>query len=280
MIRTFSDFNEFKKAAIELGLEVDLEALTTLDVLFFGSYKNFLILDFRDYGENPNNLLILSRDQSLLYADTQFTSRDYKFYRLTMRQQFGESTVISLLTMREVMNGYSKKFEELHAALDNAEQVVDVDELDEIGKAFRKLQDKLEDFVAAILRLRDRKLPHVNTKYVSYDFNVLAGKAQHTLDRTRNQLSRIAGLRSELEVKATKDLSENVEKLTVIMAYLTLASLVVSVPNTVATVFGIGKVADLLGTGWIWFWIVLFTLLSVAVALWIFRRWKKKKWAF
>ncbi len=280
MIRTFSDFNEFRNAALELGVEVDLEALTKLGVLFFEPYKNFLILNVRDYGENPNNFLLLSKFESLFYSDKQFTSRDYKLYRLTMRQPFGESTVICLLAMREAMNSFSKKFEELHNRLDETEKNLDVDALDELGKSFRKLSDKLDDFVDLLLKLRDRKIPQVNTKYVSYDFNILAGKAQHTLDRTKNQLSRITGLRNELEVRATTELSANVEKLTFIMAYLTLASLVIAVPNTIATIFGVSTIAQIASVESVWFWLIALTILSIAVSFLLVMRWKKQKWKF
>ncbi len=238
MIRTFFDFNEFRQAALDLGLEMDLQALTNLDVLFFESYRNFLILNIRDYGENPNNLLILSRENSLLYSQKQFTSRDYKLFRLSMREPFGESTVIVFLALREVLNNYSARFEQLHADLDQVERTLDVDKLDEIGKAFRKLSDKLEDFVDLLIKLRDRKVPQVNTKYVSYDYNVLTGKAQHILDRTKNQISRIGGLRNEIEVKETRSLNKRIEYLSEVVKRLTAITVILMVPNVISGYFG------------------------------------------
>ncbi len=238
MIRTFSDFNEFRAAAIEFGLDMDLQALTNLDVLFFESYKNFLILNVRDYGENPNNLLILGREDSLVYSQKQFTAKDYKLFRLSMREPFGESSVITFLTLREVMNGYSTRFEQLHAELDMVERTLDVDKLDDLGKAFRRLQDKLEDFVDLLIKLRDRKVPQVNTKYISYDYNVLTGKAQHILDRTKNQLSRIGGLRNEIEVKETKMLNKRIEYLSEVVKRLTAITIILLIPNIISGYFG------------------------------------------
>ncbi len=238
MIRTFFDFNEFRNAATELGLEMDLQALTNLDVLFFESYKNFLILNVRDYGENPNNLLILGQEDSLLYSQKQFTAKDYKLFRLSMREPFGESSVITFLTLRDVMNSYSIRFEQLHAELDMVERTLDVDKLDDLGKAFRKLQDRLEDFVDLLIKLRDRKVPQVNTKYVSYDYNVLASKAQHILDRSKNQISRIAGLRNEIEVKETRALNKRIEYLSEIVKRLTAITIILMIPTIVAGHFG------------------------------------------
>lgn len=238
MIRTFSDFNEFRNAALEQGLEMDLEALTNLDVLFFETYKNFLILNVRDYGENPNNLLLLSKESSLLYSQKQFTSKDYKLFRLSMREPFGEGSVLSFLTLREVMNNYSGRFEKLHADLDEVERTLDVDKLDEIGKAFRKFEDKLEDFVDLLIKLRDRKVAQVNTKYISYDYNVLTGKAQHILDRTKNQLSRINGLRNEIEVKETRNLNKRIERLSEAVRKLTVVTVLLMIPTIVVGYFG------------------------------------------
>ena len=238
MIRTFFDFNEFRQVAGELGLEMDLQDLTNLEVLFFETYKDFLILNVRDYGENPNNLLILSKDDSLLYSQKQFTSNDYKLFKLTMREPFGEGTVITLLALREVLNSYAGKFEKLHGELDEVEKTLDVDKLDEIGKAFRKLQDKLEDFVDLLIKLRDRKVPQVNTNFISYDYNVLTGKAQHILDRTKNQLSRIGGLRNEIEVKETRSLNKRIGYLSEVVKRLTAITIILMIPNIISGYFG------------------------------------------
>lgn len=238
MIRTFSDFNEFKAVAVELGLGMDLQDLTNLDVLFFEQDKSFLILNIRDYGENPNNLLILSKDNSLLYSGKQFTSKDYKLFRLSMQEPFGESTVLTFLALREALNSYSARFEQLHAELDMVEKTLDVDKLDDIGKAFRRLQDKLEDFVDLLIKLRDRKVPQVNTKYVSYDYNVLTGKAQHMLDRNKNQLSRIGGLRNEIEVKETRVLNKRIEYLSEVVKRLTAITIIFMIPTVISSHFG------------------------------------------
>ncbi|MFH1247225.1 MAG: CorA family divalent cation transporter [Candidatus Micrarchaeota archaeon] len=238
MIHSFSDFSEFRNAATELGVEVDLQALTNLDVLFFEVYKNVLILNIRDYGENPNNLLILSKENSLIYSQKQFTSKDYKLFRLSMRELFGESTVIAFLTLREVMNNYDTKFEKLHSELDDVERTLDVDKLDDIGKAFRRFEDRLEDLVDLLIKLRDRKIPQVNTKYVSYDYNVLTGKAQHILDRTRNQISRISGLRNEIEVKETRSLNKRIEHLSDVVKRLTAITIILMIPTIISSHFG------------------------------------------
>ncbi len=238
MIRTFSSFNEFSKAAQELGLDMDLQALTTLDVLFFEFYKESLILNIRDYGENPNNLLVLSKKDSLVYSEKPFTAKDFKLFRLTMSEQFGESTVIAFLALRETMNNYSYRFEKLHAELDEVEKTFDIDKLDELGKAFRKLSDKLDDYVDLLLKLRDRKVPQVNTKFISYDYNLLTTKAQHTLDRTKNQISRISGLRSEIEVQETRKLNKRIEYLSEVVKKLTAITVILMIPTLVAGHFG------------------------------------------
>ncbi len=275
MIRTFSNFSEFSTAAQELGLEMDLQALTTLDVLFFESSKNFLIVNIRDYGENPNNLLILGKDQSLLYSEKQFSSKDYKLFRLSMREEFGESTVIAFLTLREVLKRYAIKFEKLHGELDEVEKTLDVDQLDEIGKGFRRLQDKLEDFVDLLIALRERKVPQVNTRYVSYDYNVLSSKSQHILDRTKNQISRIGGLRNEIEVKETRKLNKRLEQLSEDVKKLTAITILFMIPTILAGHFGMNVSLYLQHDPHAELIIIIGTLLIMGITAYYFKR---NKW--
>ncbi len=238
MIRTFSDFNEFQSAARGLGIEVDLQALTVLDTLFFETYKNYLIVNARDNSENPNNLLVLSKENNLFYGQKQFGSKDYKMFRLSLRNPFGESTVLAFLALQEVANNYSTRFESLHTELEEVERTLDVDKLDSLSRAFRKLVDRLEDFLDLLIKLEDRKFQQVRTNYISYDYDVLLAKARNMLDRSRNQLGRISGLRNELEIKETRSLNKRLEQLSEDVKKLTAITIILMVPTIVAGHFG------------------------------------------
>ena len=275
MIRTFSDFNEFQSAARELGIEVDLQALTVLDTLFFETYKNYLIINARDHSENPNNLLILSKENNLFYGQKQFTSKDYKMFRLSLRNPFGESTVLAFLALQEVMNNYSTRFESLHNELDEAEKKLDVDKLDSLSRAFRKLADRLEDFLDLLIKLEDRKFQQVRTNYISYDYDVLLAKTRHLLDRSRNQLGRISGLRNELEIKETRKLNERISNLTLVMKRLTALTVILMIPTIITSHYGMNFPAP----EFQWEYGYLFaTVLSLVIMFGVVVFFKKKDW--
>lgn len=275
MITSFTNFDEFEVAAKNIGVRADLKALLGLDLIFLESYRKYVVLNVKDYSEQPDNLLVLSRDENLVFSAKPPTKTDYKMFKYTLAKKFGESTVLALLVLRRVLRNYEARFKEVDSQIDSFGPNSSLDELEEITVFLRKFTDRVEDFVNLLIQLEDRKIKEVNPNYVSYDYDVLLARARHLLDRCRNHLNELRDIRSEIDVKTTRQLHATMQKLTMIMAFLTVVTVAISVPNTVATIFGIPSLSNLLSRE------ILIDVLLASVALaaiWGVYYWKNQKW--
>jgi Mg2+ and Co2+ transporter CorA len=89
----------------------------------------------------------------------------------------------------------------------------------------------------------------------------------------RGARKEISIARNKCEVKYSKDLNRSIERLTYIMAYLTIITVVISVPNTVATIYGIAPFAVAVEPWLIWLLIVATTAVSIVVSYYFIRKW-------
>jgi Mg2+ and Co2+ transporter CorA len=240
VIRTFTDFGEFEKEARAMGVEEDLRALLTLDMLFVERYKDYTIINMRDYKLDPNNILILSHDKSLLYSMDEVEERDFRLYKEIFQKHFGESTALALVTARSVLENHAMQFEEFNEEIDELSEMEhpDLDRLSAVGKRLRKLTDKVEDFLDLLIKLEDRKIREVNTSYVSYDYHVLTAKARHLLDRCKSHQAQIMSLRSEYDIRTTTELNRRIERLQDVTKKLTGLALIFAIPMLIASFYG------------------------------------------
>lgn len=238
MIGIYSNFDEFLKEAREIGVKDDLRALLGLDVLFFEQYEDYTVLSLKDYSVAPNNLLILSKEKSLLYSEKQITQRDFSLFKQEVKKQFGESTALALLALQEVLKSYSKHFEKINAQIDSYSGAHDLPAIESTTIDLRKLAVKVEDFLNLLYVLEDRKVPVFVTQYVSYDYDLLLARTRHVLDRCRNHLQELRDLRGEIEIKNTNQLNKRLEDLTNIMKKLTALTLILMIPNILFSMYG------------------------------------------
>jgi magnesium transporter len=238
MLKTFSDFNAFQDEARKMGVTDDLAKLLSLDLTFFENYPQYSIINLRDYGEEPNNMLILSEAESILYSTKRFLDKDYAMFKHTLEKKHGESSVLAYLVLRDVLRNYSERFEKINSEIDEMEALLDADRIVDLGKALRKLTDKVEDFQDLMIKLADRQVTEVNTQYIEYDYDVLTAKSRHMLDRCRSHAGQVTGLRNEVELKAAKDLNKRIIDLTDIMKKLTAITVILLIPNIIAGHYG------------------------------------------
>ncbi len=238
MLKTFSDFDAFDAEAKKMGVAENLRHLLALDLTFFEKYPNYSVINLRDYGDEPNNLLVLSRDESILYSSKKFSDNDYVMFKHTLEKKYGESTVLAYLVLRDVLKNYSEQFEKLNAEIDALETSLDAVRIEETGRNLRKLMDKVEDFVDVLIKLEDRQVREVNTAYVGYDYDVLTAKSKHLLDRCRSHMGQIVGLRNEVEVRATKELNLRIASLSDVMKKLTAITVILMLPTIIASHYG------------------------------------------
>jgi len=276
MLKTFFDFGSFESEAKKIGVAEDLRSLLTLDFTFFEKYPNYAIINVKDYGDEPNNLLVLSEAESILYSPKKLSDKDYALFRHPLEKRYGESTVLAYLVMREALKSYSERFEKLNTEIDELEVALDAARIDAAGKALRKLTDKVEDFLDVMLKLEDRQVPEVNTTFVQYDYDVLTAKSRHLLDRCRSHIGQITELRNDIEVRATKELNLKIADLTNIMKKLTSITVILMIPSIITSHYGMNfKYMPELNMEWGYLGATALSLVAMAAAA-IFLR--KKGW--
>ncbi|MBN2122194.1 hypothetical protein JW721_04010, partial [Candidatus Micrarchaeota archaeon] len=102
-------------------------------------------------------------------------------------------------------------------------------------------------------------------------FDILLARARHLVDRFRSHRAEIDVLRTKSDIIETRKLNKRIELLTKIMAVLTVLSLIISVPNTVATIFGIPKVSEAISIDFAMILIMASSVLSVVFSYYYVR---------
>ncbi|OIO24817.1 hypothetical protein AUJ14_05510 [Candidatus Micrarchaeota archaeon CG1_02_55_22] len=241
-IQTFQDFEEFEAAAKAKGISVDLKALLALQLTFYEQYEDHVIISMKGYDEGPdncNNVLIMFKDNTLVYTKYQFNDNDYKLFKHTMQKEYGESTVATLLTFKYTLATYQRQFDSINKFIDDFNDAnPDVDALESKAKHLRRLINRVEDLLDVMIWLEDRKIRQVNTSYVSYDYDVLTAKVRYLIDRSQNHRQEIQNIRNDLEVRSTRDVNKRLESLNVAVKRLTAITIILMIPNVVAGHFG------------------------------------------
>lgn len=243
VIETFTDFQQFKHKAQEIGVGVNLDELLAVDIIFLESYEDYLIISIKDYSQNTSNglssnILIVSEKHVLLYSDKTFGEKDYKMFRFTLQKQFGESTVLTLLTLREIFNNYQNAFKIIDEKIDTLELAYSIDDAEENTVRLRKLTNRIEDFVHLLVSLEERKIRQVDTSLVAYDYRLTITKAQHLLDRCRNHLNQLRDIQREADMRQTRETNRRIEDLTNVMKKLTAITVIIMLPTLVASHYG------------------------------------------
>ncbi|MBI5228794.1 magnesium transporter CorA family protein [Candidatus Micrarchaeota archaeon] len=278
MINIHDDFGEFEQEARSMGIESDLRALLNLDFLYFFQEESYVIVNLRDYGTEPNNVLILSAEKNILYSQKKIEEKDFKLFSKTMKRPYGESTAVSIIILKRVLENYSERFEQINAQIDACEEKsVSLEEVERIARNLRKLTDRVEDYLDIMLKLEDRKVREVETAYVKYDFHVLLGTARHLLDRCKSHVAQIVGLRSSYESNAMLQLNRRIEHLTLVVLRLTAITIILMLPNILSSHFGMNFIEQMFELKWPGFYLAV-TLTEAALMIGAFVYFKKKGW--
>ena len=278
MIKFFDDFERFQKEVQRHSIDVDLKSLLKLDVTFFEKYEKFILISIKDYADNPNNILILSKNYTLIYTAKTYNNYE-KIYRVSLRKPYGESTVITLLTLRQVLKNYTSIFEKIRGDMDILDRTLNPEAIEETGRSLRKLTDRVEDLVQLVILLKEREIKEFDTKIIAFDYDMLNAESRYWLERCRSHVYRISSLRTKSEIRNTRELNQTISKLTVIMAFLSIVAIVVSVPGTIGAIFGIPALSNKYFEGnpplLLWF-LIISTTLSIILG---YMYWKSLKFS-
>lgn len=95
-----------------------------------------------------------------------------------------------------------------------------------------------------MLILKEKDIREFDTELLGSNYELLNAEARYWLERCRSHIYRIASLRTKSEMKSNRELNATMGRLTIIMTFLTITSIVVSVPGTIGAIFGIPALSD------------------------------------
>lgn len=243
MIKIFQEIEEFKKYVGESGIEGDLDSVFKLDLPFFEKREKFILIFIPAYEDFSKVMIIISKKNTFVFSKKDFGNYE-KRYKKIFGKRYGESTIMIFLALKFVLKNYSEQFQIIRNLMDELDINPITDGIEESGRALRRLTDRIEGLVEMILVIKEREIKEFNTKMIALDYDTLNTETRYWLERCRSHIYRISSLRTKSEMKSNKQLNDTMSRLTVIMTFLTIASIVVSVPGTVGAVFGIPALSD------------------------------------
>src|SRR3990172_6510885 len=265
MIKIFSTIDDLKKALASAKIQKDIDSVLKLDLPFYDYGGKISVLFFPIYAEEGKCIIVISKKNIFVHISIAFNNYE-KRYREVLKKSYGETTTITFLILKNVLKNYSEQFQKIRDRMNELDVRPILDEIEESGRALRRLTDKMESLVELIIILKQREIRQFNVSLVAFDYEILATEARYWLERCRSHIYRIASLRTKSEMQSNKELNDTMKKLTVIMTFLMIVSIVVNVPGTIGAIFGIPALSEAFFSSHVYglvLTLILTTLLSV-----------------
>jgi len=244
MIKFVKSVGELKKEISEINSNVEIESLLNIDLPFFENQEDFAVISIHSYNNSfPKNLIFITKDNLIIHAPEENFKIEKKFQKI-MKKKYGESTVYLFVLLKLIMKNYSQEFFRIRSIMDNLDLDPVLDSIEEVGRDLRKLTDRIEGLMQVIIELKEEEITSFNVPLIDFDYDLLNAESRYWLERCRSHVYRIASLRTKSEMRSNRELNDTMKKLTVIMTFLTIVSIVVNVPGTIGAIFGIPALSD------------------------------------
>jgi len=274
MIKNIENIEELKEEISRLKKEVDINQILAIDTPFIDSHSDFAVINIPSYGHQGHNLIFMADDKILMFSSGNGKEIDKKYERI-MNKKFGRSTISIFMLLRAVLKNYSHEFVRIREVMNTLEMDPVLDSIEDTGRILRKLTDRMEGLFQIIIELKEEDIKWFNFSLVSFEYDLFTTEARYWLERCRSHVYRIASLRTKSEMRSNRELNDTMKKLTVIMTFLTIVSIVVNVPGTVGAIFGIPALSNAYFEEHVTFLIItLFSTTVLSVLLGLFY-WKK-----
>jgi Mg2+ and Co2+ transporter CorA len=236
----FDDLAQFTKAVeAATGLVLDFVELLQLNTNFVEQTDQYLILNVKeDSDPEPNNLMFLRAEGSLIFTKRAPRPEAFREFERLYSRPFGRSTVLAFVVLNKALLSYQARLDGLAPAIRELDQNFDQARYRELLSVNDRLQDRLEDFHELLVRLQERAFKQVETRYLSFDWNVLITETQTLLDRVRRRLNNLRELARDQEYRASAELNRRIEHLNVVLRRLTALTIIIAVPTLVVSHFG------------------------------------------
>ncbi len=271
MILRYESFSEFVKESKSLGITSDLFSLRSLDILFYEIYDEYMIISLPFKKEIENIILILSQKKNLVYPEISKKTSSLKIGKIKKRKYL-ESTLLAYEVLSITLSKYTTYYDELRKRMIAYEhdKLMSDNAILEAEKDIIKLNDIAEDFLQMLLEIEEKETKFVDTEIMEYEFDILVAKTRYLCDRLRRLKGDVDMLLSRKELIENKKMTFVMERLTRVMTVFTLVSIVISIPNTIATFYGVQPLSKGMGAEEIWVLILLSAIISTILAYWYY----------
>ncbi|MEK6895339.1 MAG: hypothetical protein AABX48_02360 [Nanoarchaeota archaeon] len=244
MIKITANLDELKKEIAELHIDVDINEIVRIDLPFIDSQDKFTIIHIPSYDKDNSSNIIFVAGQNILICSAIMNGKIEKKYEKITKKKQGESTVSIFILLKSILKNYSHEFLRIRDIMNGLELDPVLDSIEDAGRQLRKLTDRMEGLFQIIIELKEEEINCFNTSFINFDYEIFSAEARYWLERCRSHTYRIASLRTKSEMRSNRELNDTMKKLTVIMTFLTIVSIVVNVPGTVGAIFGIPALSD------------------------------------
>jgi len=244
VIKLAENLEELKKELTEINKEAEIDKILGIDLPFMESQSDFTVMNIPSYGgENQSNFVFISDNKVLLYTPFNGKKHDKKLEKLLTRKK-GESTISIFVLLRSILKNYSHEFIRIRDVMNTLESDPMLDSIEKTGSQLRKLTDRIEGLFQIVIELKEEDIKCFNVSLIDFEYEIFTTETRYWLERCRSHIYRIASLRTKSEMRSNRELNDTMKKLTVIMTFLTIASIVVNVPGTVGAIFGIPALSN------------------------------------
>ncbi|MBI2830099.1 MAG: hypothetical protein HYX81_02965, partial [Chloroflexi bacterium] len=271
----FDNLAAFSQAVeTETGITFDFQSVIELTADFVESSERYLILNAREFDvDAPNNLLFMTEGKNFLFSKKPLSPEATRPFEKVLARPYGRSTVIAFVTLDRVLDGYRRRFESLLTEARKLETEFDPKIYRTLAFEFDRMSYRLEDFQDLLLRLQERGYKQVETRYISFDYNVLIAESGSLQNRCRRRLATLTSLQREYEMRTTTELNLRMEKLTDIMKKLTSITVIFMIPTLVASHFGMNfAYMPELDVQWAYPLVIIIQLVLMGLGVIIFRK--------
>jgi len=237
-LSVFHEMERFEQTVEQAGFSLDFRSIARLNTSFLKASEDYLVLNLKEYAEEPNNILFVTQDGTYLCSTAPPSQDALKAFEKVMGKTFGISTIVAFLALNKTLTNYKSKLEELAGKVKELEQSFVSGRYHELLLQFETLYDRVEDFQDIVLRLEERAVKQVETKHISFDYSILTAESRSLVDRCRNRFSILRDVARERETESTTLLNRRIERLNEVVKRLTALTVVLMIPTVVASHFG------------------------------------------
>lgn len=273
-MKFFSSVGDFRRATQSIVKDGKLESVFAIDFVFFDKQPKFTLISVPTYNHEIKQAILVLTKNEIYYYGPSNPLIDKKTYGETLDQPYGKSTVATVLILRSILKDCAQEFSRIRELMNRLDLSLVLEDIESCGRDLRRLTDRCEELVKLIITLKEREIKEFDPALFSFDYELLNTEARYWLERCRSHVYRIASLRTKYEMRSNKELNDTMKRLTVIVTFLTIISIVVSVPGTIGAIFGIPALSEAYFNGHATVLVLTLSMLTLMSILLGFVYWK------